>query len=1046
MQAKQIRVTIQSIALTTLAITLLIGCDHKPNKDKDLGNGSTRTDQVESGVKADHNEAITKSEQELEHTQTPKEIADMPLSVTSRDEPSVDTMINRLIDNDANVRENSAVTLGRLGPNGQRGVRELVKVLQQSQSPQLRIAIVGTLGRFGRISKEASPFLVEYFNKADAQDSALRRAIMRAFGEIDPEPAMVLATLLSALNDSDNEVRKFAIRALRNLEKEAAPALPTLRKIAVDEDNAIGIAAARSVCAIDPNNRTPEVVSIFTKVTDNTDDVDIFDRYLRCLAIFGLGEIGSDSSTAIPALVKVVKDRDWVAAELAAEALGKIGRESVPSLVSLLRQNGKEVRSRAAYGLKIVGQAAEPAVSLLIEGLQEDGIRYDIDALIAVGPAAVPALVESLTNPKLRPHATEALVGIGSDAESAVAALVVMLGSDDGDLKEHVIRILAAMGSNGSAAVPALTQIVNAPNDIGEVRWTALNAIMQIDPSSFTPLTVLRERIKDNRTRDKEFFRYCFALFQLEDAQLTLLNTELVAALFELNLNVAKDADDILILQTLRKRIGVGAIPFFLNRLKSDDSVMSANAAESLGVLGPLAKVAQPGLLEAAQRVEKNVRIAAIYALIKTQSKLETVIPLLTTLFRDPDDGVRLNAVVALGKLGEPARDGATALCDVLSNDGNASVRRSAAKSLGQILVKSEAVIAALTAASKDADLGLRRNSRDALIALGIDRKLTIPSLITELKDKDVDRIDKTLTTLGDIGPDAQDALPEVMRLISHESPVIRGYAAIAVGKIDTNGITVPILIDLLKDRVAQESVARAAANALGRIGSPAISQLRTALRDTDVNVRHYSLEALGAIKVKAKVAIPDIIPLLHDTDSRVSESAATALGAIGDDDPTAVAALIDTINYDCRMQSFVRNSRYSVRIAAFELMGQNAIIALTQALSDKIRRQHAACALGAMGPKAIAAAPALADALIAALAEPSSELRRDILKALVEIKANPSTIVDALITVLDDVNGEVRANAVKLISENATDEHGATPHLIRLLKDKETAVRANAA
>src|SRR5262249_9020657 len=81
------------------------------------------------------------------------------------------------------------------------------------------------------------------------------------------------------------------------------------------------------------------------------------------------------------------------------------------------------------------------------------------------------------------------------------------------------------------------------------------------------------------------------------------------------------------------------------------------------------------------------------------------------------------------------------------------------------------------------------------------------------------------------------------------------------------------------------------AAEALGKLGSPAVTALTSALKDkgNDVSVRTKAAEGLGHIGPAAGSAVPVLITALKDKDVRTE--AATALGSIG---PAAKAAIPD--------------------------------------------------------------------------------------------------------------------------------------------------------
>jgi len=83
------------------------------------------------------------------------------------------------------------------------------------------------------------------------------------------------------------------------------------------------------------------------------------------------------------------------------------------------------------------------------------------------------------------------------------------------------------------------------------------------------------------------------------------------------------------------------------------------------------------------------------------------------------------------------------------------------------------------------------------------------------------------------------------------------------------------------------------AAEALSRIGPPAVPMLVDALRSSDQEVRRQACAVLMRMGPDAKEAVPELVLLLEDADPELRKMAATALGRIGPDAAPAVPALM---------------------------------------------------------------------------------------------------------------------------------------------------------
>jgi HEAT repeat protein len=233
-----------------------------------------------------------------------------------------------------------------------------------------------------------------------------------------------------------------------------------------------------------------------------------------------------------------------------------------------------------------------------------------------------------------------------------------------------------------------------------------------------------------------------------------------------------------------------------------------------------------------------------------------------------------------------------------------------------------------------------------------------------------------------------------------------------------------PVLIGALRDK--EWFVRRAAAEALGKIGTPAVPALIGALGNEDVEVRWAAAEALRKIGTPAVLAL--IGALRDDEDADVRQAAAWALGSIGD--PQAVSALIEAL----RDESNDKEVRRAAAWALGEIGDPQAVLDLNRALGDEdaLVRQAAAEALGEIGdPQAVLD-------LNRALGDKDARVRRAAAKALGEIGA-PQAVLD-LNRALGDKDALVRWAAARALG--GIGDPQAVPALIGALRDEDTRVR----
>ena len=189
---------------------------------------------------------------------------------------------------------------------------------------------------------------------------------------------------------------------------------------------------------------------------------------------------------------------------------------------------------------------------------------------------------------------------------------------------------------------------------------------------------------------------------------------------------------------------------------------------------------------------------------------------------------------------------------------------------------------------------------------------------------------------LGEIGPAAVEALPQLVKGLESKEEMVRSAAANAVGDFPDAVEALPQMVKALESK--EEMVRSAAAYALGEIGPAAVEalpQLVKALESKEEMVRSAAAYALGEIGPAAVEALPQLVKALESKEERVRSAAANALGKMG---PAAVPQLVE----------------------ALKDQDQEATV-----------RQNAAKVLGEMGPAAVEALPRLVKALEAEEAEP---------------------------------------------------------------------------
>jgi HEAT repeat protein len=447
-----------------------------------------------------------------------------------------------------------------------------------------------------------------------------------------------------------------------------------------------------------------------------------------------------------------------------------------------------------------------------------------------------------------------------------------------------------------------------------------------------------------------------------------------------------------------------------------------------------LASVRSVPFLTAEQRSQVPAIIADIGA---------AAIPTLVRHLRDPNENVRAVAVAALGRV-----DAIRALPRLawLSNDPSEWVRQSLVETLG--LLGSAATHLARQRRRFRRLAPPRRHWLGWVVRLKgwarRDRKLTpvelaVETLRSTLADPSAAVRRQAAASLGDVGPAAAAAAPELIGLLHDADETVRCQAAESLGKLGGDDpATVTALEGLLQD--ASSAVQTAAVRALGALqkdAAPAVPAIIPLLQDADAAVRKTAAEAIGQIGTLPQEAASDLVEGLSNRDNVVRAQTAEALGHIGETAADAVPALIKAL----------ADANDRVRAKAAEALGKigppaaGAIPSLVQALHDpdNLVRANAAASLGEMGPAAAPAVPTL----IECLGHINPQVRGNAAHALGRLGPAAAQAVPALATAAGAEDGEVRVPAVFALGEIGSLTESARRVLLAALADADPRVRA---
>lgn len=355
-----------------------------------------------------------------------------------------------------------------------------------------------TAARALRECREAAlPALPALRRRLADPEPEVRGAVASALGALG---AAAVGPLVECLASPDARVREGAVYALRETGGAAAPALPALKRLLDDPDPSVRRATALTLAAFgstaldslvrmckdkDPSVRASAAGALkllrgaaapaLPALLDMLRDPD---GWARQVAARTVGALGKDAEVAVPDLAEMFRRGDDGDRTAAAEALLAIGPAAAPALAAFAVHPDKGLREPAQQALAQLGAAAVPALVALVYPDDEKARREAAATLARIGAPAVPALEKMLNHedPGVRRDAAWALGTVGSPARGAVAALAAVLDDKDGLVPQQAAWALGQMGPAAHAALPALEEMYAA----GRHRVIVADAIRRI--------------------------------------------------------------------------------------------------------------------------------------------------------------------------------------------------------------------------------------------------------------------------------------------------------------------------------------------------------------------------------------------------------------------------------------------------------------------------------------------------------------------------------------------------------------------------------------
>lgn len=311
--------------------------------------------------------------------------------------------------------------------------------------------------------------------------------------------------------------------------------------------------------------------------------------------------------------------------------------------------------------------------------------------------------------------------------------------------------------------------------------------------------------------------------------------------------------------------------------------------------IGVHTKEAVPYLTQTLDVNDYMVRLYATEALREIGPDAVYALPTLIKLTNYTN--TRELAASAIEAIGPGAKDAVPALIEILCTPKASTEERAASKALITIGVPAVPVLQ---------DALVHENAPEVIWSIawvlgeiGPDAKGAVPELAYALENKNTRTRRGVADALRKIGPSAKQALSNLTQHFNDEDPYVRVTAAAACCAIDPNARSAAIsamIRQLESSSGASIEVARTLVT-LGPEAEPAVPALTKKLTSSNANLRSACTHALGSIGIPAIEAVPALLKILDDQYVSIRVEAAESLWQIEHKVRTEViAVLVDAL------------------------------------------------------------------------------------------------------------------------------------------------------
>jgi HEAT repeat protein len=545
-----------------------------------------------------------------------------------------------------------------------------------------------------------------------------------------------------------------------------------------------------------------------------------------------------------------------------------------------LKDADPEVRWHAAYTLSRLGPRIRRAFPALKEALRDSDPtvrQYAAEALGYTGPQALPVLLDLLDSEESR---YGAITGLQHMEPDALPEVLRRLANGETRQRRAAAAAMRLVGQRSGEVGPALRLALNDPD--GLVRVEAMESLRATRPNQSVALPSILKLLKDT------------------DAEVRLRG---IAMLWDAG---------------IENETAIRAVEKLLN---DPDKRIRVSAVGRLGQLDPrqsaaMLALARDGLKDADEAVRERA-LSAIYQIVHgnddaIRAALPDVMAFLGSHKRQPKKLIQ-QILWNLSSLEPEAKDIVPALVSMV-RDAEPEIRDQAARILAYQFSSDPAVKSVLPHGIQRAPQKVRLEATAILLTLKRRPENLVPGLVDLLQETSrAASRSQAAYVLGEMGPEAKEAMPALRSALEDKSPMVRHSALLAILRIEPDrmaewvpqairastwpfsppheiirtlqtraGDVIPVLVKGLKDPDPQYRLR--AGLLLNHMASArsVVTDLRVALENKDQAVRILAATTLARINPKSEGIAPVLRAGIEFNDYAVREQVFHAIQSMG--------------------------------------------------------------------------------------------------------------------------------------------------------------------